>query len=239
MAEVVASDGCRTSRPVAVVDRVACLQEVGPRSAPVGNGASEDDYLVQLGSPADVGEHRHVVSVQKVSDGEQDTSQGAIQELGGFPAPKASVDGDKHGSGAVGTQGGYRPLGHVGRPDGDPVARFDPAGHQGPAGGVDLVAVFGERPSEIPVDDCLSVAEPEGGVVDQVGDGGPRRIHQSDPKGRRQTSGHPGWSTTGSPDRTSAWCALAGAPGRPVGSCAVEGGGVVDHQIAGHGVEAN
>ena len=27
--------------------------------------------------------------------------------------------------------------------------------------------------------------------------------------------------------------------GRPVGSCAVEGGGVVDHQIAGHSVEAN
>ena len=31
----------------------------------------------------------------------------------------------------------------------------------------------------------------------------------------------------------------APAGGRPVGSCAVEGCGVVDHQIAGHGVEAN
>ena len=30
------------------------------------------------------------------------------------------------------------------------------------------------------------------------------------------------------------------SPGsRPVGSCAVEGGGVVDHEIAGHSVEAN
>ena len=31
----------------------------------------------------------------------------------------------------------------------------------------------------------------------------------------------------------------APAGGRPGGSCAVEGGGVVDHQIAGHSVEAN
>ena len=105
----------------------------------------------------------------------------------------------------MGAEGRDGPLGEVGGPDGDSVAGLHAVSEERPRRGVYLVAVVGEGPAPFFVNEGLLAAESAGSVVDQLRDGRPGSIHRVDPMVRSHTTGQPGWSTTGSPDRTSPW----------------------------------
>jgi hypothetical protein len=70
----------------------------------------------------------------------------------------------------VHAQRGDRPLAHVGRPHGHPVAGLDAGGHEGPGGLVHRAGDLGEAQADLVVDEALEVAEAGRSPVDDRGD---------------------------------------------------------------------
>ena len=94
-----------------------------------------------------------------------------FEDVGGLAALEAGVERHEHGADPVDAGAGDDPLGAVRRPHGDPVARLDAGGDQGPPGLVGRGQQLRERQAEVALDQGLHVGEEPGGALERSGDG--------------------------------------------------------------------
>ncbi len=79
MARVVGTHGGGACRPVGVVDDGCGFEEPVPRGAALGDGAPQDDRLLEAAARTGVVQQGHVVGVEEVGDGEQHLRRRAVE----------------------------------------------------------------------------------------------------------------------------------------------------------------
>ncbi len=145
----------------------ARVGEVAPRRL-----ADEDDAREVGALAAHLLDHARVVARLELRGGDQCRDAGLAQHVLEFVAAVGGVDVDEDGADLGRRVLGERPLGAVGRPDADAVARRDVGVEQGQGKCVDVVEELRVRPATAAhhVDERLTIGMCSDGRVEVVAD---------------------------------------------------------------------